>query len=196
MSEWKKEKRGEPWYPGETLSAAIGQGYNLVTPLQMAVLTAAVANRGTLYRPGLIKKVMVQPHGGERRVFSSRGRPVGVKGRSLELIRSALAGVVQEERGTGRAAAIDGLAVSGKTGTAQVIRLQKNQGEREGDQIPWRYRDHAWFISYAPGRGESQIAMAILVEHGGHGGAVSAPLAGIILREMKNMGYFRDAVRM
>lgn len=191
--EWKKKRKGEPWYPGETLSAAIGQGYNLVTPMQMAVLMSAVANGGTVYRPGLIRKVTDHHEGTEQKVFSSSGRPAGVKRRNLELVRAALQGVVQEERGTGRSAAVRGVDVAGKTGTAQVIRLQKGKEKTPADQMPERFRDHAWFISYAPASGESKVAMAIVVEHGGHGGSASAPLAGTIIGDMKNMGYFLES---
>jgi penicillin-binding protein 2 len=187
---WKKEARGEPWFPGETLSAAIGQGYNLVTPLQMAVLAAVLANNGTVYPPVLVRSV-TDPDG--RKVEERplpEGRAVDISPRTLERVRDALYGVVNEPRGTGRRAAIKGVAVSGKTGTAQVVRLPRGDERAKLEEVPLRYRDHAWFICYAP-RDMGLVAMAIVVEHGGHGGSASAPLAREILLHLKNLGFFQ-----
>lgn len=189
---WKKKARGEPWYPGETLSAAIGQGYNLVTPLQMAVLTATVANGGTLYRPGIVRGVSGGESATAERLAASMVRMLGVKDRNLKAVRNALEGVVHEERGTGRAAAVKGVRSAGKTGTAQVVRMKKGAEKTDEDQIPLRFRDHAWFVSYAPAVGRGEFAIAVVVEHGGHGGSASAPLAGEILASLRDMGRFGD----
>jgi penicillin-binding protein 2 len=188
--EWKRRARGEPWYPGETLSASIGQGYNLVTPLQMAVLAGVLANNGGLYTPRLIKSIADADGNPVGIRKAPTGRQVEVSPRSLRLVREALRGVVEERRGTGRAAAVPGLEVSGKTGTAQVVKLRKGGGSTDGEEVPLQFRDHAWFISYAPSS-DGRVAIAIVVEHGGHGGSASAPLAGRILTEMKNLGFFR-----
>jgi penicillin-binding protein 2 len=189
-SVWKKRARGEPWYPGETLSVAIGQGYNLVTPLQMAAMTAVLANKGTFYRPLLIRAVTDPSGTAVSRRSLTGGRRVEVSPRTLRIVREALWGVINEPGGTGRAAAVEGLDVSGKTGTAQVVRMARRSDEEEDGDVPHRFRDHAWFVCYAPG-GTGQVAIAIVVEHGGHGGSASAPLAKKILTEMKNLGFFR-----
>ena len=187
---WKKRARGEQWFPGETVSVSIGQGYNLVTPLQAAAMTSVLANDGTLYRPELL--ISINTPDGETVVRTSEkeSRPVAVSARSLRLVKKALRGVVIEQRGTGKAAAVDGLDVSGKTGTAQVVKLVKEEDGKGERDVPRRFRDHAWFVCYATSP-SGTVAIAVLVEHGGHGGSTSAPLAGSILREMKNLGYFR-----
>ncbi len=187
---WKRKVRGEPWFPGETLSAAIGQSYNLVTPLQMAVLAGALANGGTVYRPRLVQAVTDAKGKVVREYPRQKGRRVNVSAESLTLVKDALWGVVNEPRGTGRAARVKGIEVSGKTGTAQVVRLLKDREREKVEDVPERFRDHAWFISYAPSN-DSKVAIAILVEHGGHGGSASAPLAKKILAEMKNFGLLQ-----
>jgi penicillin-binding protein 2 len=164
-SSWKLNRFKVPWQPGETLSIAIGQGYNTVTPLQMAALTAAVANGGVLYQPSLVKR-LVSPRGEVLREF----QPVKVKEsnihfNNLDLIRKGMAGVINEPGGTGHAARIGGIVAAGKTGTAQVVALGKKGG-----------RDHAWFVAFAPLE-SPELAMAIVVEHGGHGGEAAAPIA-------------------
>lgn len=186
---WKKSARGEPWFPGETLSSSIGQGYNLVTPLQMAVLASILANNGIAYPPRLVKSVS-DPDGREvDEEAAPSGRRVEIRPQTLALIRDALRGVVSEARGTGKKAAVEGVPVAGKTGTAQVVKMPKGDERRELEEIPLRFRDHAWFVCYvaAPGGG---VAVAVFVEHGGHGGSASAPLARKIILYLKNLGFF------
>jgi penicillin-binding protein 2 len=168
-SAWKQDRFKLPWQPGETLSIAIGQGYDLVTPIQMAVLTAAVANGGTVYRPLLVKR-LVSPQGSVIKEF----QPVItskalVSPESLRLVRQGLSGVVNEPGGTGAASRLPGVLAAGKTGTAQVITLGKKA-------VSGSSRDHAWFVAYAPVE-NPEIAVAVLVEHGGHGGEAAAPIA-------------------
>lgn len=185
---WKRRARGEPWYPGETLSAAIGQGYDLVTPLQMAVATAAVANGGTVFRPHLVRRVA---DGAGRTVRGEQVTPLRelrIAPETLAQVRDGLWGVVNEPGGTGAAARVPGLAVAGKTGTAQVVRMPA-RGERAGADLS-RFKDHAWFVCYAP-RGGAQVAIASVVEHGGHGGSASAPIARRLLTELRNLGFFQ-----
>ena len=166
---WKLNRFKTPWQPGETLSIAIGQGYDLVTPLQMAVLTAAVANGGTVYRPQLVKR-LVSPQGVVLQEFSSqRVRQAQVSPESLKLVREGLAGVVNEPGGTGGACRLPGIIAAGKTGTAQVVALGKKA-------VGGSSRDHAWFVAFAPLE-SPEIAVAVLVEHGGHGGEAAAPIA-------------------
>jgi penicillin-binding protein 2 len=178
-SSWKKMAKGEPWQEGETLSIAIGQGFNLVTPLQISQMTAALANGGFLYRPQLIDKVMDS----EGNVVSSFEPVVDgeIKGmeRNLQLIRKGLVGAVNDKRGTGREAKLKEIIVGGKTGTAQVVRLEKFE-ETDEEDVPYKYRDHAWFTSFAPAD-KPEIVVTVLVEHGGHGGSIAAPVAKKVL---------------
>ncbi len=164
-SAWKLKRFKQPWQPGETLSLAIGQGYNTVTPLQMAQVTATLANGGSLLRPSLVKR-LVSPRGEVLREFQPQKlRELRLNPEHLQLVRQGMAGVVNEPGGTGGAARIWGVVAAGKTGTAQVVSLGKKGG-----------KDHAWFVAFAPLEAP-ELAMAIVVEHGGHGGAAAAPIA-------------------
>ncbi len=175
---WKKKTRKEPWYPGENLNAAIGQGYILVTPIQLANLVAAIANGGTVYRPQLVRRV--ENYRGEvLKEFAPEVRydaPLSAK--TLQLVIQALEGVVSEKRGTGGRARLKNIRVAGKTGTAQVVRMK--QDEEESEDLPEKHRDHALFTAFAP-VDDPEIAVAIIVEHGGHGGSAAAPIAGQVL---------------
>jgi len=178
---WKKKRKKVAWQKGETLSVAIGQGFNLATPLQICLMTAASANGGILYRPQLIELVK-RADGTIARQFTpvSEGEVAGNK-RSLELIRKALIAAVNDDHGTGGAARLEEITVAGKTGTAQVVRLAKFKDVDEKD-IPYKYRDHAWFTCYAPAD-KPEIAVTVLVEHGGHGGSAAGPIAKQVLAQ-------------
>jgi penicillin-binding protein 2 len=156
---WKLETKKTPWFPGETFNTAIGQGYVAVTPVQLAWMISAVANGGTLYKLQLIKDA--QP------VIAGRLR---VNPENLQTVRKGLLGVVNEPSGTGWASKSSLLPVGGKTGTAQVVALKR------GGQLSEKFRDHAWFVAFAPDE-KPEIALAVLVEHGGHGGVAAAPIA-------------------
>ena len=170
---WKLKKYQEPWQEGETLITAIGQGFTLVTPLQMACLTAAVANGGTLYSPGYLEK-MTGPDGHIVKFFESNSKgKLPISESNLKIIRRALVGAINDEKGTGNKCKLPDVFVAGKTGTAQVIRQDKR---RQDKKIDWKYRDHAWFVAYAPAE-RPELAVAVLCEHAGHGGSVAAPIA-------------------
>ena len=179
--EWKKKRYGEPWYDGETLTVSIGQGALLVTPLQVLMMTCAVANGGRLWAPTLIKQ-LEYPDG---KIYwknqPQRGTAVPMSEKTGKIVRRALRDVVQGRTGTGRRARLEyaEIDVAGKTGTAQVVR-QVEMGTPD-DQVPWEQRDHAWFTCYAPAE-NPEIAVVVLVEHGGHGGAVAAPVAQKVLQ--------------
>ncbi len=190
-SAWKRRVRKEPWYSGETLSAAIGQGYDLVTPVQAAMLAATVANGGSVYRPHLIRRVADGAGSTVRTGAVIVERTVRLKPGTLDAIRGGLWGVVNEPGGTGAGARVPGLAISGKTGTAQVVRMAA-KGERQAAG-GLKSKDHAWFVCYA-GNGTTQVAIAVIIEHGGHGGAVSAPIARRLLTELKSLGYFQESI--
>ena len=182
--EWKKRRYNVKWHEGETLSVAIGQGYDLTTPLQVAQMTAVIANGGTLYRPAVVEKV-VDADGMVVDVFQPEVLSrIPSQGRNLKLVREGMVDAVNSRRGTGREAQIDeqhGIIVGGKTGTSQVVRLAQYIHLKEQD-IPYEYRDHAWFTCFAPAA-NPEIVVTVLVEHGLHGGSASAPIAAKILNK-------------
>src|SRR5437867_660458 len=169
-TDWKQKVRSEQWLPGETISASIGQGYVTVTPIQMASLTATVANNGVPVRPRLVKAVMDRATGRVLELPSVPLSRLSIKPETLAIIQNALAGVVTE--GTARSAKSSLVTIAGKTGTAQALSLRLGPEKN----IPKKFRDHAWFVSYAPVE-SPRIAVTILVEHMGHGGSAAAPLA-------------------
>ncbi len=194
-SAWKRKRYGVSWQPGETLSIAIGQGFNLVTPLQMAVFTAALGNGGTLYRPRILKSV--QTLNGEIADIKAPeiigGLPAGKE--TLKIVRKGLLDVVQGDRGTARSIRIKGVEIAGKTGTAQVFSLKKK--DRESDKrLDYNLRDHAWFVCYAPAE-NPVIAVAVIIEHGEHGSTAAAPVAGAVLRAyLEEKGMIEKAVKV
>ena len=181
-TQWKLLNKKEPWQLGETISASIGQGFNLVTPIQQLVLMAAVANGGILLKPYLIKRIE-GPEGQIRKEFFPEivGQ-IGVDLDNLEQVRKALRDVVNGVRGTGKKSRLKNIIVSGKTGTAQVVRMKSDEELEKGEVIPVKYRDHAWFMAFAPYE-KPVVAVAIIVEHGGHGGATAGPIAGKIFKK-------------
>lgn len=178
-SSWKKDRFNEPWYHGETLSLAIGQGYNLVTPLQMAVLTAAVANGGTLYKPRIVSRVENSQGTIVNEIESEVTGTLSINNNNLESIRKGLFETVEGNQGTARKIRRKHITIAGKTGTAQVFGIKKGENLKT-DELDFHLRDHAWFICYAPSE-KPIIAIAVLVEHGGQGSAVAAPVAAAII---------------
>jgi penicillin-binding protein 2 len=179
-SAWKLQRHRERWQDGETLSVAIGQGFNLTTPLQLTRMTAAVANGGRLYRPKLVSAVR-DPEGRVLREFipEPEGDLSSISPRTWRLLQESLVAAVHGERATGRSARLKDITVAGKTGTAQVVRLSQIEHLKD-DEIPYQFRDHAWFTAYAPAEAP-EVAITVLVEHGGGGGSVAAPLAKAVL---------------
>ncbi|MDJ0866223.1 MAG: penicillin-binding protein 2 [Myxococcota bacterium] len=175
---WKERRFDEPWVRGETVSAAIGQGYNLVTPLQLAVAYAALVNGGAVLRPRLVRELHHLDGSVTREPIEVLGR-IEIDPAHIERVRGGLEAVVHAPGGTGRRAQVAGLQVGGKTGTAQVVRLERVEG-LEDDEIPRRYRDHAWFAAFAPAE-EPEIVVVVLLEHGRGGGANAAPIAQQVL---------------
>ncbi len=163
---WKLGIKKEKWYKGETLNAVIGQGYLSVTPIQMAKLISALVNGGKLYEPYLLKD-------SESKVKSKS--VVKIKPEIIRVIKKALLGVVTDKNGTGWMARSDIVSIGGKTGTTQVI----GGITREGN-FPNKYKDHAWFVAFAPEK-NPQIALTVFVEHGGHGSTGAAPIAKRII---------------
>lgn len=177
---WKKRRTGIAWQGGETLSVAIGQGYDLATPLQMLVLTSALANGGTRYKPLILKSVKTVD--GDI-VIQNKRQVIGklpASKKTLAIVKKGLWEVVHNPKGTGRISYIKGIDISGKTGTAQVVGRKNNPDLSEKD-LPDHFKAHAWFVAYAPSV-DPQIAVAVLVEHGEHGSSAAAPIAREIIR--------------
>ena len=189
---WKQKRLGTPWQGGETISVSIGQGFNLVTPLQMAILTAAVGNGGTRYKPTIIQKIHSLQSKTE---IAHNAEAVGrlpVSPSSLTLIRQGLWAVVNKHKGTAHGSRLKTLEYAGKTGTAQVVGRKAVEGLDE-DQIKLMHRDHAWFVAYAPAI-EPEIAVAVIVEHGEHGSSAAAPIAKEIIKNY--LGIDDEAVHV
>lgn len=181
---WKMAHMGEKWQPGETVVASIGQGYILSTPLQLAVMTARLVNGGVGVKPwiaGAMEDV--------RSTMAGRNWPeLGFKKAHLDLVRDGMWAVMNHDKGTAHGARPKGepvITMAGKTGTAQVRRItrqQRNEGLLEQSEIPWKYRHHALFVGYAPAD-KPQYVTCVVVEHGASGSASAAPLAGQILQK-------------
>jgi len=168
---WKEKTYRERWMKGETLSVAIGQGFDLVTPLQMGLVIAAIANGGYMVQPKLLKL----GEGEETNPESSGAQFFGLGPATIAVIRQGLLNAVNARHGTGHRAAIPGIQVAGKTGTVQVASSAKDES-RAQEEMPEKLRDHAWFVGYAPFK-HPEIAVAVLLEHAGHGGSAAAPVA-------------------
>jgi penicillin-binding protein 2 len=178
-TKWKEAKKNQPWYLGETFNASIGQGYVATTPFQMAQLTSTVANGGSIYRPSLLRMTnKPEPEG-----------KVKIKQETLDLVKRGLCGVVNDNGGTGYAARSSIVSICGKTGTAQVVGLRK-----DSKYLSEMQRDHAWFVAFAP-QETPEIALSVLVEHGGHGGAAAAPIAKRAIEAYLKSGKQSPAVQ-
>jgi penicillin-binding protein 2 len=180
-TQWKKERWGVPWQTGETISTAIGQSFVLVTPMQMAVLISTVFNGGTVYVPQLTRWIK-KPNGDT--VFEMTPKvkaKLAIKPEYLEVVKTALEGVVNGPHGTGAKARLKGIDVAGKTGTAQVVSMGVDSDDKDEEDIPWKARDHAWFVAVAPAK-DPKIAVSVLIEHGGHGGSAAAPIAKDLIK--------------
>ncbi|MBM4335769.1 MAG: penicillin-binding protein 2, partial [Deltaproteobacteria bacterium] len=175
--EWRQLRDGTPWVEGDTVSVSIGQGANLWTPLQLAAAYAAIANGGIRYRPRLVQRIE-EPDGTLVKSFGPEvAGEVPVSAETFALIRKGLADVVGGPHGTGAVMRNlpGGVLAAGKTGTAQVVAMAA--GERvDSKDLQRQHRDHAWFVTYAPAE-DPRIVVAVLAEHGGHGGSAAAPIA-------------------
>ena len=183
-ADWKRRRTGIGWQLGETLSVAIGQSYNLVTPLQMMTLISGIANGGIRYQPLILRKEETAE--GEI-VNENNGKVTGklpACQRTIDIVRKGLWDAVNKRKGTAWIAAhIDDVDISGKTGTAQLV------GRKGGDDSAYKdkihkfdhLKPHAWFVAYAPSK-EPQIAVVVIVEHGEHGSSAAAPLAKELIK--------------
>ena len=177
--EWKKKRYGQIWYPGDTVSVGIGQGYTLVTPMQLAFATATLANNGVAYKPHLVREVRSLRSSENRFISKDPIYDLKINPAHLDLVKRAMVGVTQPGGTAVYASLGTPYDIAGKTGTAQVIAMK--QGEKyDAEKIAERHRDHAWFIAFAPAE-QPKIALAVLVENGGHGGSTAAPIARKVL---------------
>lgn len=182
---WKSAVIGEPWMQGETLVSGIGQGFVLSTPLQLATMVARIANGGKAVTPYIARDVMAE----DSLTGRSETPPpdIGVDQDHLELMRKAMIQVSNSRRGTAYRARImvPGMTIAGKTGTSQVRRITRAEraaGILKNSQLPWKRRDHALFVGFAPIEAP-RYAVAVVVEHGGGGSSVAAPIARDIMIE-------------
>ncbi|MGR9046293.1 MAG: penicillin-binding protein 2 [Gammaproteobacteria bacterium] len=179
--EWKRAIRNQAWYPGETLITGIGQGFTQVTPIQLARATATLANKGLVVNPHLVDTFANARH----ELTPFQGKPqkiIPLKPGNVNNVVAAMVNVVHSARGTARVISkgID-YQIAGKTGTAQVFTVKQEERYNE-NQIAFKLRDHALFMAFAPAD-DPKIAVAVIVENGGHGGSVAAPIAGKIIRQ-------------
>lgn len=189
-TEWKQAVRGERWQGGDTFNVGIGQGYVLTTPLQLAVMTARLANGGKSVEPRLVK-----PRGStdtnenpDEDKSEIKNEDMGVSKAALRMVLGGMFDVVNGTKGTARASKIktEGWEMAGKSGTAQVRRISKKERLNrvlKSNERPWEYRDHALFVAYAPFN-NPRYAVSVIVEHGGSGSKVAAPIARDLLEEV------------
>ena len=172
--EWKEQRFKQRWFVGDTISVGIGQGYNLVTPMQLASATAILANGGRVFRPHLVQHIQ---HSQTNELESVEPYPIAevpLQPRNLDLVRNAMVDVTRPGGTAAWAGSGAKYTFAGKTGTAQVIGLKGQKYDE--DLIHERHRDHALFIGFAPAEAP-KIALAVLVENGGHGSSTAAPIA-------------------
>ena len=172
---WKKRAKNQVWYPGETLISGIGQGFNLTTPLQLAHATAVLANKGHAFKPSVVARLndkIIKP------VTSENTSVTLSTPQHWNTIINAMHDVVEGARGTAKRIKTDAFTIAGKTGTAQVFTVKQDEKYDE-ENVAEHLKDHALFISFAPAE-KPQLAIAVIVENGGHGGSVAAPIARAI----------------
>lgn len=173
--EWKEKRFKQPWMLGETVIAGIGQGYHLTTPMQLAAATAALANGGTFYRPRLVKAIRDSQTRQERIIPPEVAWKANFNPDNVARVHAAMIDVLKPG-GTAAAAGMGApYAIAGKTGTAQVVGI-KQGAKYDEKRVADRHRDHALFVAFAPADAP-RIAVAVLVENGGHGGSTAAPMA-------------------
>ena len=176
--EWKRNYKSESWYTGDTITSVIGQGFTLVTPLQLAVMTSRIANGGIAVRPSIIKT---------KNDSNIMFPQINIDQRYLNMVKNGMFSVVNHPNGTGKTAYFDyhGNTFAGKTGTTQVKRISREErlsGVIRQENLPWKYRNHALFIGYAPFK-NPRFAISVVVEHGMSGSGYAAPIARDIMKK-------------
>ena len=178
-TEWKQKRFKQDWYGGETVISGIGQGYVLATPLQLAEAMAILANNGVMMRPHLVRAIRDRATGSVRTLPLEIVRTVPLRQADVDFVRDAMVDVMKPGGTAAQAGAGAAYLIAGKTGTAQVVGVR--QGEKYSEsRTSERNRDHALFVAFAPAD-QPKIAVAVLVENGGHGGSIAAPIARQVL---------------
>lgn len=193
--DWKMGAIGERWQQGETLIAAIGQGFVLATPLQLATMTARIANGGRAVTPHLTYRIGTAE---DSRYTAPPAPEIGVSAQALDLMVEGMIAVTSGRRGTGRSVQIDlpGFEIAGKSGTSQVRRItaaERAAGVISNEDLPWARRDHALFVAFGPIQAP-RYACSVVVEHGGGGSSVAGPIAHDILLETQQRNPARQAI--
>lgn len=194
-SAWKQMVHRFPWTAGDTPNISIGQGYTLMTPMQMASLYASIANSGKIWKPYLVKGVT--NYIGET-VLEQRPELLGktdmISEKSFATMRKVLGYVVTDPKGTGKKAAVEGYTVAGKTGSAQVVGLKKNRNQ---DDVSRKWKEHAIFTAFSPVE-NAEIAVAVVSQNDmiGGGGRAAAPIAGEIIAKYWELKEQRDAINV
>lgn len=179
-TEWKLRVKNVPWQGGDTINMAIGQGFNLTTPIQIAMAYAAMGNGGHLYRPFVLKKILDTRGKILKEEKPLERRFIPLKEETIRIVGGGLYDVVMSPTGTGKRAQVKGFTVSGKTGTAQTAALKKTK-DKDLDDVAFQQRDHAWFAAFSPSE-NAEIAVVALSEYdGGGGGAQAAPIVQKVL---------------
>ncbi|MCE2517239.1 MAG: penicillin-binding protein 2, partial [Alphaproteobacteria bacterium] len=176
--QWKEDNIGRVWTLGETVNASIGQGYVLATPLQLAVMTARIADGGKAITPRLTQSAH------EQAAFDD----LDISPRAMAVIRKGMRRVMNGPKGTARKYDLGdkGIAMAGKTGTVQlksISKAEREQGIIDNKDRPWKHRDHALFVCYAPYK-NPRYAVSVVVEHGGSGSSTAAPIASRVMRNL------------
>ena len=184
---WKKQATGIPWQKGETISISIGQGFDLVTPLQMAMGYSAIANNGKLWQPYVVKRIEASSAEEADEIKPKLRRKIAIDQRYFDLVKKGLMEVVESPGGTAHAIHDPHVALAGKTGTAQVVHVAQGANRKLLEKLSkLKDRDHAWFVGYGPAS-DPQICVAAIVEHGGHGASVAGPMVQkVILTYLKS----------
>ncbi len=174
---WKKSVIGESWYAGETLISAIGQGFVLTNPFQLAVMTSIIASNGKIIEPTIIK--------GKNVIFKTNNK----YSKEIKIVKKAMFKVVNENKGTAFKSRLEDIKFAGKTGTSQVRRISLSEREsdnfREKEQ-EWKNRDHALFVGYMP-YDDPKYAISVIIEHGGSGASTAAPIAKQIFNYINDL---------
>lgn len=192
---WKKSQLGQSWHPGETLVASIGQGFYLTTPLQLAVMVSRMVNGGRAVKPWISGYVGNKFIGRTEEAWPE----MGLSEQHLAMIRKGMEAVVNSPGGTAYGSRIkeEGKEMGGKTGTAQVQRITKEQRRLgvKNEDLPWAQRHHALFVGYAPMQ-NPQYACAVVVEHGVGGSKAAAPIAKLLLERAQQRGLASSSIKI
>jgi len=183
---WKQKRYRESWQKGETTSLSIGQGFSLVTPLQLLRVYCTIANGGILYKPRLVKRIETMDGRVVRKFPPEKERIIPISRKNIDILRYALWGAVNEPHGTGWALKRKEKDVCGKTGTAQVIGMPQDEEKPDVKEVPYKHKDHALFVCFAPYKDPS-IAILVIVEHGAMAGPLRLPLRAGLLMDIFNL---------